>query len=144
MNECWRCALILPALVFVVSACGGDAPSPPTAAQQTYGAAVDATAALPAPTVAAEPDRYVGRRITVDGHIEAVAADGCALHLTSYSRRLRVEAVRPDAEACAWQVPPGTDGFAVAAGTLRTTGDTLRFSAAGVQVTPLHPSDPDS
>ena len=118
-----------------------DAPPPnPAAADTTYGAAVTPADALPASAVAAERARYVGRRVTVDGRVVDVAPDGCALRLDAgEGPPLRVDAPRPDG-ACAWRVPPPLEGIAVATGTLRATGDTLRLTANGVQVTPFRPS----
>jgi hypothetical protein len=52
-------------------------------------------------------------------------------------------AARTDAGNCAWQVPNNAQGFAVAAGTLRTVGDTLRLPANGVRVTPVRVSNLD-
>ena len=136
-------ALILSIAMFV-GGCG-DAPSrAPAAADTTYGAAVPVADALPAPAVAAEADRYVGRRLAIDGRVAAVTADGCALHLrTGGGPPLRVEASRPGG-TCAWRVPAALDGIAVAAGTLRVAGDTLRLTANGVQVTPVQIAEPDS
>lgn len=130
---------LLPVLLaLLLGACGGDAPRNRAAAEQTYGAAVDATDAIPTPAVAAEAARYVGTRVTVDGRIADVARDGCTLHLDAETGPpLRVDAVRAGEESCAWQVPADIEGFAVAAGTLRTAGDTLRLNANGVQVTPV-------
>lgn len=135
--------LVLASLL--LSGCGGD-PSPnPAAADTTYGSPVDPTDAIPVPAVAAEAARYGGQHVTIDGHITGVAQGGCTLHLDAETGPfLRVDASRTGADACAWQVPAGTEGFAVAAGTLRTTGDTLRLSANGVQVTPLQPSGGNS
>jgi hypothetical protein len=125
--------------------CGGDVPQNPTAADTTYGAAVDAIDAVPAPAVAAEPERYAGRRVPVDGRIVDVTPDGCALRLdTETGPPLRVEALRTGADTCAWRVPTDTEGFAVATGPLRTKRDTLRLSANGVQVTPVQGTKPDS
>lgn len=129
----------------LLSGCGGDAPQNPAAAEQTYGAPVDATDAIPVPAVAAEAARYTGGRVTVDGRVVGVKRDGCTLQLaTDGGVPLRVDARRTGEEPCAWQVPAGTDGFAVAAGTLRVAADTLRLSANGVQVTPVQMSTPDS
>jgi len=41
-------------------------------------------------------------------------------------------------------VPAALDGIAVASGTLRVAGDTLRLTANGVQVTPVQIAEPDS
>jgi hypothetical protein len=131
--------LLLASLL--LSGCGGDAPQNPAEADHTYGAAVDPTDAIPVPVVAAEAARHGGQRVTVDGRIAGVARDGCTLHLaTDTGPPLRVDAARTGTDTCAWQVPAGTDGFAVAAGTLRTAADTLRLTANGVQVTPLRSS----
>ena len=122
-----------------------DAPPPtPAAADTTYGAAVATADALPAPAVAAERARYVGLPVTVDGRVVDVAPDGCGLRLDAgEGPPLRVDAARPDG-ACAWRVPTALDGIAVAAGTLRAAGDTLRLTANGVQVTPVQIAEPDS
>jgi len=130
-------------IALVLGACGADAPDP-SKAETAYGAPVDPTAALLVPAVAAEATRYVGGRVTVDGRIVSVAAGGCTLHLeTPDGPPLRVDAVRAE-DPCTWRVPPETDGFAVAAGTLRATADTLRLAANGVRVTPVRLSEPDS
>jgi hypothetical protein len=130
--------LILASLL--LGGCGGEPPPNPAAADTTYGAAVAATGALPAPAVAAEAPRYVGRRVTVDGRIAGVLPDGCGLRLDAGDGPpLRVDAPRPGG-ACTWQVPTALDGIAAAAGTLRAAGDTLRLTANGVQVTPFRPS----
>lgn len=136
-------SVIVLALGLVLGACGADAPDP-DAAETAYGAPVDATSAIPVPAVVAEPDRYVGGRVTVDGRIVSVMSGGCTLHLdTDDGPPLRVEAGRPQAGECAWRVPRESDGFAVAAGTLRAARDTLRLIANGVRVTPVRLS-PDS
>lgn len=126
--------LALLALV-VLTACGGETARTPATAQQSYGASVAASEARPAPAIAAEPDRYVGRRVTVDGRITRIAEDGCQLALDT-TPALYVDAAR-SAEGCAWTVPAGADGVAIATGTLRRIGDSLRLSANGVQVTPV-------
>ncbi|MFB6249150.1 MAG: hypothetical protein ABEL97_11330 [Salinibacter sp.] len=132
------------ALLLSLGACGGGAPRSPAAADTTYGAAVAVAGALPAPAVAAEATRYVGRRVTVDGRVVGVAPEGCGLRLDAGDGPpLRVDAPRPGG-ACAWQVPTALDGIAAAAGTLRAAGDTLRLTANGVQVTPVQVSEPDS
>ena len=134
---------LLPLFVagLLLGGCGDGPPSTPAAADTTYGAAVNATDAIPAPAVAAEPDRYVGRRVTVDGRIGAVAQDGCTASLqTDGGPPLRIDAPRDRAGACAWRLPAGRDGIAAATGTLRVERDTLRLPANGVQVTPLRPA----
>lgn len=134
-----RLSLLLAAGT-VLGACGENASRAPTAADTTYGAAVEVAEALPTPAVAAEAARYVGRRVTVDGRIVDVPPDGCGLRLDAGDGPpLRVDAPRPG-DTCAWRVPTALDGIAVAAGTLRAAGDTLRLSANGVAVTPLRPS----
>jgi hypothetical protein len=133
-----RPLLLLFVASLLLSGCGDAPSSSPAAARQTYGAAVDATDAVPVSAVAAELDRYVGRRVTVDGRIEKVGQNGCTLHLAIDDEpSLRVEAGRLDDGSCAWRVSPDVGGFAVASGPLRTVRDTLRLSARGVQVTPL-------
>lgn len=130
--------LILAGLV--LGGCSDAPPPNPAAADTTYGAAVAVADALPAPAVAAERARYVGRRVTVDGRVVGVLADGCALRLDAgEGPPLRVDAARPNG-ACAWRVPPALDGIAATTGTLRAAGDTLRLTANGVQVTPFRPS----
>lgn len=136
-------SVIVLALGLVLGACGADAPNP-SAAEAAYGTPVDATSAIPVPVVVAEPDRYGGGRVTVDGRIVSVTSGGCTLHLDADDGPLlRVEAARPQAGECTWRVPSETDGFAVAAGTLRVARDTLRLVANGVRVTPVRLS-PDS
>jgi hypothetical protein len=138
MRLAWGRLVLLPVLVLAAAACGGD-PAPPTAAERTYGAAVATADAVPAPAVAAEPARYASRPVTIDGRVARVVANGCGLILRANGASVRVDApTAPD--GCAWRFPAGTDGIAVAAGTLRTTGDTLRLSASGVQVTPVQPA----
>ncbi len=118
--------------------CEDDAPSNPATAQQTHGAAVDPTDALPVPAVTAERDRYLGRRVTLDGRIAGVKQNGCTLLLASDDGPPpRIEAARSDDGTCAWHVDPNVEGFAIASGTLRAVDDTLRLAASGVQVTPL-------
>ena len=119
---------------------GGD----PTKVEKNYGAAVDATEAVPAPAVAAEDSLYRGHRVTIDGRITAVRASGCDMQLATDATPLVVAASRSEAGDCAWQVPNDAQGFAVAAGTLRTAGDTLRLTANGVRVTPVRVSNSDS
>ncbi len=137
-----RCALVL-LLGLLLGACGtGDSDS--SEAQTTYGAPVDASTAFPAPAVAAEERLYVGHALAVDGRITAVGANGCEMRLDTEARPLIVRAARTDEGDCAWRVPAGTDGFAVAAGTLRIAEDTLRLPANGVRVTPVQFTEPDS
>ncbi|PSQ72008.1 MAG: hypothetical protein BRD26_03135 [Bacteroidetes bacterium QH_1_64_81] len=119
---------------------GGD----PTKVEKNYGAAVDATEAVPAPAVAAEDSLYLGHRVTIDGRITAIRAGGCEVQLAIDAAPLVVAASRSEAGDCAWQVPNDAQGFAVAAGTLRTAGDTLRLTANGVRVTPVRVSNSDS
>lgn len=127
--------LLLPLLL---GACGGDGPENPIEAEQTYGAPVDATDAIPVPAVAAEPDRYLGRRVIVDGRITGIPSDGCALSLdTGKNPPLRVEAAQTPDGDCTWHIPAETHGFAVAVGSLRVDRDTLHLTANGVQVTPV-------
>lgn len=138
-----RLAFVL-ALALAVGACGPDA-SAPAAAQKTYGAAVDASEAVPSVAVAAEAEAYTGRPLTVEGRVAAVSADGCTLQLaTEEGPPLLVTAPQAESDECAWQVPAGEDGIAVAAGTLRAADDTLRIAANGVQVTPVRFADSDS
>jgi hypothetical protein len=142
-------ALLILAVSLAVAGCGDDARVNPATADTTYGAAVDATdatlvRALAAPAVAAEDSLYLGRRVTVDGRITAIRASGCEVHLNTDETPLVVTSPRTDVEDCAWQVPEDTQGFAVAAGTLRTAVDTLRLTANGVRVTPVRISSPDS
>lgn len=144
MTRFFQPELFLPVIIGLLGACGPNASSP-SDAQQTYGAPVDGTAAIPAVAVAAEADMYTSHALTVDGRIVAVREGGCALRLaTEEGPPLQVVAPRSRTEACAWQVPSGQDGIVVAAGTLRVDGDTLRLTANGVQVTPLRVSPPDS
>lgn len=132
------------ALGLILGGCGSNA-SAPSAAQQTYGAAVDDTDAIPSVAVAAEADVYEGRSLAVDGRIEAVHADGCSLQLdTEEGPPLLVTASRTETHGCAWKVPLGEDGIAAATGPIRDTADTLRLTADGVQVTPVRFVDPDS
>lgn len=132
--------LWIPVVLFLGMACGGESPRTPAAAQQSYGAAVRASVARPAPAVAAEHDRYVGRYITMDGRITGVSDDGCQVNLdTNTAPPLRIEAPR-SAGDCAWTMPSGTNGIAAATGTLRVSDDALRLSASGVQVTPIRMS----
>lgn len=136
--------LVVAVTGFLLAACGSGT-SNPSEAQQTYGAPVDAIDAFPAVAVAAEADAYVGRSLAVDGRIAAVRDDGCTLQLeTNEGPPLLVTAVRTEGDGCAWQVPDDEDGVAVAAGPLRLDDDTLRLSANGVEVTPVHPMDSDS
>lgn len=136
--------LLVAATGFLVWGCG-DAPQHPSKAQQTYGASVDATGAIPAPALVAENDQYIGRRVVVDSRIMDRTDNGCALVLeTEQAAPLRIEASSSDDGSCAWQVPRGTDGFALAAGTLQTSGDTLSVRTNGVRVTPVQLSESDS
>ena len=136
-----RRALVL-LLGLLLGACGAGN-SDFNEAQTTYGTTVDATAAFPASAVAAEERLYVGHALAVDGRITAVGADGCEVRLDTEAAPLVVTAARTDAGSCAWRVPAETSGFAVAAGTLRTAGDTLRLPANGVRVTPVYIPEPD-
>lgn len=125
--------------------CGNDGPKNPAGAERIYGASVDATDAIPVPAVAAERDRYLGHQVTVDGRIADVTRGGCVLHLeTDDGPPLHVEADRGDDGTCRWQIPADTEGFVVAAGSLRTVNDTLRITAPGVQITPLQVGDSES
>jgi len=134
--------LILASLL--LGGCGGEPPPNPAAADTTYGAAVAAADALPASAVAAEPDRYLGRRVSVDGRITKVWEAGCAFTLdTGVDTSLVVEAARGNDGECEWVLPPNTDGIAATTGPLRVAGDTLRLSANGVQVTPVRISKSD-
>lgn len=138
-------ALPVLAVFLILGGCGDGPPPTPAAADTTYGAAVDAPDAIPVPAVAAEPDRYVGRRVAVDGRIGGVAQNGCTAYLeTDGGPALRLDAARDSANNCAWRLPSGHDGIAAAAGTVRAAGDTLRLSANGVQVTPVRIAEPDS
>ena len=119
---------------------GGD----PAKVEKNYGAPIDATDAMPGPAVAAEDSLYRGHRVTIDGRITAVRASGCDMQLATDATPLVVAASRSEAGDCAWQVPSDAQGFAVAAGTLRTAGDTLRLTANGVRVTPVRVSSPDT
>lgn len=140
MRICRRQLLGLLALVLLCTACGEEEGQSPAAAQQSYGRVVSSAEATPVPAVAAEAARYAGHRVTVDGRISRVGADGCRLALDTKSAAvLRIEAPRSGA-GCAWTVPDGTDGMAVATGTLRVIGDSLWLSANGVQVTPIRTS----
>jgi len=134
--------LILAGLL--VGGCGEGTSENPAAAQQTYGAAVNVTDAIPVPAVVAEANRYLGQHATVDGRITAIRKSGCAVHLTTDATPLVVTALSTDAGDCAWQVPRDAQGFAVAAGTLRVAADTLRLTANGVRVTPVQFSSSDS
>ena len=127
----------------LLGACGSGA-SDSNRADTTYGAPIDATDAMPAPAVAAEDSLYLGHRVTIDGRITAVWASGCDMQLATDATPLVVAAPRTDAGDCAWQVPNSAPGVAVAAGTLRTAEDTLRLTANGVRVTPVHISSPDT
>jgi hypothetical protein len=127
----------------LLGACGSGA-SDSNRADTTYGAPIDATDAMPAPAVAAEDSLYLGHRVTIDGRITAVWASGCDMQLATDATPLVVAASRSEAGDCAWQVPSDAQGFAVAAGTLRTAGDTLRLTANGVRVTPVRISSPDT
>jgi hypothetical protein len=145
-------ARLAPALLIglLLGGCSGDVPDS-SKAETTYGAPVDATTAVPAPAVAAEERLYVDRALAIDGRIKAVRADGCTMVLATVAAPLVVTAPRPsggaartDDGSCVWQVPNDAQGFAVAAGTLRAAGDTLRLPANGVRVTPVRLSSPDS
>jgi len=130
---------LLPLIVvgLLLSGCGGSSPNP-TAAQQTYGAAVDAIDAIPVPAIVADRDRYLGTRVPLDGRIAGVRRDGCGLRLaTNDGPPLHVNAARSGENACTWQVPSGTEGVVVATGTLRVGADRLRLTANGIHVTPL-------
>lgn len=127
----------------LLGSCGSGA-SDSNRADTTYGAPIDATDAMPASAVAAEDSLYRGHRVTIDGRITAVRASGCDMQLATDATPLVVAASRSEAGDCAWQVPSDAQGFAVAAGTLRTAGDTLRLTANGVRVTPVRISSPDT
>lgn len=133
--------LFMFAVVLLTGGCSGDAPSNPAGADTTYGAPVDATDAIPAPAIAAEPDPYVGHRITADGRILNVERTGCTLHVDTESETpFQIDAPRSE-KSCTWQVPSTTKGFAIATGTLRRADDTLRMTAPGVRITPTHLDD---
>ncbi len=133
-------ALLLGLLLGACGSGGSDA----NEADATYGASIDATTAVPAPAVAAEDSLYVGHALTVDGRITRVGPNGCEVRLDTDATPLVVTTARTDAGNCAWQVPEDAQGVAVAAGTLRVAGDTLRLTANGVRVTPIRLSSPDS
>jgi len=138
----WFFGIVLGATLL---GCAEEAPPNPAGAEQTYGAGVEAVDAIPAPAVAAEPAVYRGRRVTVDGRIAGIWADGCASALDGGGGApVIVEALRSGDGSCAWQLPTGTEGIAAAAGTLRVMNDTLRLSANGVQVTPVQVPESDS
>lgn len=139
-------ARLAPVLLIglLLGGCGDGVPDS-SKAETTYGVSVDATHAYPAPAVTAEASLYAGRSVTVDGRVTAVTENGCGYRLdTGDQPPLVVRATRADDGACAWRVPADTDGFAVAAGTLRAAGDTLRLTANGVRVTPVRLTSPDS
>jgi len=161
-----RRALVL--LVSLLLAACGSGTSDSNRAGTTYGAPIDATNAMPIPAVAVEDSLYRGHKVTIDGRITAVRAGGCEMELATEAAPFIVTAPRPkgaprakrgsarrggsgsqaaprtDAGGCAWRVPSDAQGFAVAAGTLRTAGDTLRLTANGVRVTPVRISSPDT
>lgn len=133
----------LLAVFLVAGGCTEDTPPNPMEAARGYGAPVSETDAVPVPALAAEPDRYAGRTVTADGRIARVTNSGCTLVLDGEGQpSLRIDAVRTDNE-CTWKLPRDASGFAVAAGTLRRTEDTLRMSARGVELTPIGPPDKD-
>lgn len=127
----------------LLGGCGEGVPNP-TKAETTYGRSVEATDAVPAPAVAAEDSLYVGHRVTIDGRIAAIRANGCVVHLVTEAVPIVVAAARTAEENCAWTVPTEAQGFAVAAGRLHVVEDTLRLAANGVRVTPVRLSEPDS
>jgi hypothetical protein len=139
-----RCAAVLLGGA-LLAACGtGETETNATGAEETRGTPVDATAALPASAVAAEAGVYEGRPVTVDGRIAEVGTDGCHFRLDPGGNpSLFVRAACTEDGSCVWRVPPETDGFAVAVGTLRTVRDTLRLIANGVRVTPVRLENPD-
>jgi PBP1b-binding outer membrane lipoprotein LpoB len=138
-----RLALVL-LIGLLLGGCGDGVPDP-TKAETTYGVSVDATDAHPAPAVAAEARLYADHFVTVEGRVTAVTENGCHYRIDTGSHSpLLVRAARTDDGSCAWQLPPETNGVAVAAGTLRAAGDTLRLTANGVRVTPVRLSSPDS
>lgn len=139
-------ARLAPVLLIglLLGGCGDGIPDS-SKAETSYGVSVDATDAYPAPAVTAEANLYAGRSVTVEGRVTAVTESGCGYRLdTGDQPPLLVRAVRTDDGSCAWQMPVEIDGFAVAAGTLRTAGDTLRLTVNGVRVTPVRLSSPDS
>lgn len=138
-----RVVLII-ALAVGLSACQNEPSPSPVSAEQMYGDPVPVSDAIPVPALCAEPDRYRGRRLTVDGRIASVGTDGCSFRFeTPGDTTVVVEAVRRDAGTCAWSIEPDADGVAATQGTLRIAGDTLRLSATGVQRTPLSAATPD-
>lgn len=129
----------------LVAGCGNHTAENPEAAQQTYGISVSAADAIPVAAVVADLSRYEGRRISVDGRIAKVSRNGCRLYLENADGpTLRVDAARTENGTCAWQVPLDTEGFAVAAGTLRSESDTLHLAANGLQITPARLDAGDS
>lgn len=136
---------LLGVVLFLCVGCDDETATNPAQAQQTYGAVVDAIDAIPVPAVAAEVDRYVGHPVVIDGRIVGIRQNGCTVVLDAGKNgRLIVDAHRTGDGTCAWRVPAETDGFAVAAGTLRSANDMLRLTANGVRVTPVRLSNPDS
>lgn len=122
----------------------GEGVRTPTEAETTYGRPVEASDAVLARAVAAEDSLYVGHRVTIDGRITSVRAEGCAIDLATEAVPIVVTAAGTGEQNCAWKVPTEAQGFAVAAGTLRVVDDTLRLAANGVRVTPVRLSEPDS
>lgn len=128
---------------FLLGGCGEGAPNP-TKVETTYGHPIEATDAVPAPAVAGEDSLYVGQRVTVDGRVGAIRANGCVIHLAAAAAPIVVTAARITEGNCTWKVPTEAQGVAIVAGTLRVVNDTLRLAANGVRVTPVRLSETDS
>jgi len=137
-----RCLVVLAVALL---GCQDRSSRAPTSADQTYGVDIDGRGSVPAPAVAAEPDRYGGHSVTIEGRIDEIRQSGCVMVLDAEAgHTLVVEAQQDDESACAWHVPAHAAGIAVTTGTLRTVRDTLRVLANGVRVTPVRSHAPDS
>lgn len=108
--------MIRTALFFLLGATlaltGCQQPDAPAHTQgATYGETVETATALPVETVAAEPDPYTGRTITVEGHItEVCQKKGCWLTLDAAGTPVRVMVARTDAGDYAFTVPTDVSG----------------------------------
>lgn len=96
-------------LLFLLAAmigCQPEAPEPTEASQLELGAPVRTAEAVPAPAIAAEPQSYANRTVTVEGRItEVCQKKGCWWTLDTGDRPIRVHVARTKGGDYAFTIP---------------------------------------
>lgn len=114
-------ALLVLVAGLVLGGCAQNNASPDAASPTTYGAAVDAGAALPVQRIAAAPAQFADQTLVLEGRVSAVCErKGCWLALATEAGRapLRVEVARTGTGEYAFTVPTTTSGWATVQGRL--------------------------